>query len=996
MADEKNQLLPHAEDVIFNKPSLKELIRLIKNGTINAIWPSTQEEFTAWNQEGHKKYINNSIGRTAEKLKLKSLNTSMTIYYGDNQDSTSNGEINLSKTQENYDQIISAINSQKQDIVKLNYYDNESDIYPTSDSSLTLSLNSSTGQINNAQNVISYDNTIFTQYRKYIQKINDFINRINNFKPNIETVSLTLSDGELINDYNEFFIDSTNEINEKFRNTIVLPEQTEDIDSILVDPNTLIYDFSKINNLYKIEEKITDDIFSYIESYYKNTDQEFTINKYYLSQLKLLESNYKLYKNELEELIRNFYNDWETSALNNLNIIKNIYFSYILFTSQEEVDKYENNIEKLYNDYVYPYENFVKYLFLIQNLEKGNNDAQQYWENLMDTIVLEEEASLEDHISNINSNFINAVNSFISNTYLFTKPSVTISFLSNGTIQNYNQILTQIQQAYNVLNNEEQLLSEYESLVPEFFLPRTPIDLSNYNNQHIAITNKFNEKISIKDDSGLTYLKEDQNYIIELYNDFKQEYSNFLTMIKNLNIISITPLKIVLKENGIENIYGVKNTIQNQKNKLLDHYKVLADALGYTMKDSIDNLNTESQNILTRINDATIVVTNNGNEQNFIDQVINPDKTTTDDDYTMAAINLLLKRITNNELSFSEEQIIPKISADFLTIYNKDTVINNLYAILNKGESLNREYVLFNKINNINSFLKSWYPVYSVETYSHYTCIAVGSDIKFPLNKTNADKTSMSGEPIDGTITVLLDDQFYHYPQINNLANTITANTRNTQVLTVSGLVSALGGDPNATTISNMNVGNTYTPMFMEKGKFKTCAGVVSGNYVTTEKGGTTYWKVNHTSVGDVGLQATKLFGAVYNDYAEYRSAEAKPGRCIIEKGDGTLIPSTARLQLGANIVSDTYGFAIGETNDATCPVAVCGRVLVYPLEAKELYTPGAAVCSGPDGTISLMTREEIKEWPDAIVGYVSEIPTYDTWGTDNVSVDGRIWIKIK
>jgi hypothetical protein len=84
MADERNQLLPHAEDVIFNKPSLKELIRLIKNGTSNAIWPSTQEEFTAWNQEGHKKYINNSVGRTAEKLKLKSLNTSMTIYYGDN------------------------------------------------------------------------------------------------------------------------------------------------------------------------------------------------------------------------------------------------------------------------------------------------------------------------------------------------------------------------------------------------------------------------------------------------------------------------------------------------------------------------------------------------------------------------------------------------------------------------------------------------------------------------------------------------------------------------------------------------------------------------------------------------------------------------------------------------------------------------------------------------------------------------------------------------
>jgi hypothetical protein len=65
MADEK---LLHAEDVIFNKPSLKELIRLIKNGTIHAIWPSTLQEFNDWNATGHIPYIDDSIGRTAENL----------------------------------------------------------------------------------------------------------------------------------------------------------------------------------------------------------------------------------------------------------------------------------------------------------------------------------------------------------------------------------------------------------------------------------------------------------------------------------------------------------------------------------------------------------------------------------------------------------------------------------------------------------------------------------------------------------------------------------------------------------------------------------------------------------------------------------------------------------------------------------------------------------------------------------------------------------------
>jgi hypothetical protein len=42
------------------------------------------------------------------------------------------------------------------------------------------------------------------------------------------------------------------------------------------------------------------------------------------------------------------------------------------------------------------------------------------------------------------------------------------------------------------------------------------------------------------------------------------------------------------------------------------------------------------------------------------------------------------------------------------------------------------------------------------------------------------------------------------------------------------------------------------------------------------------------------------------------------------------------------------------------------------------------------------MTREEIMEFPDRIVGVVSEIPTYETWGTGNVEVNGRIWIKVR
>lgn len=145
-------------------------------------------------------------------------------------------------------------------------------------------------------------------------------------------------------------------------------------------------------------------------------------------------------------------------------------------------------------------------------------------------------------------------------------------------------------------------------------------------------------------------------------------------------------------------------------------------------------------------------------------------------------------------------------------------------------------------------------------------------------------------------------------------------------------------------------------------------------------------------------FRAGQVYGAVWNDYAEYRRTKnnVQPGYCVIETGKGDLIKSSERLQPGANIVSDTFGFAIGETEQTKTPLAVSGRVLAYPYEDRDSYQAGDPVCSGPNGTISKMTREEVKEYPDRIIGTVSEIPNYEVWGTGNVKVNNRIWIKVK
>lgn len=147
----------------------------------------------------------------------------------------------------------------------------------------------------------------------------------------------------------------------------------------------------------------------------------------------------------------------------------------------------------------------------------------------------------------------------------------------------------------------------------------------------------------------------------------------------------------------------------------------------------------------------------------------------------------------------------------------------------------------------------------------------------------------------------------------------------------------------------------------------------------------------------NVYMQGDVLYGAAWNDYAEYREATfSQPGFVVCENGNDTLSLSTERLQPAANIVSDTFGFAIGQTEKCQTPIAVSGRVLAYPYENRDEYKPGDAVCSAPDGMISKMTREEIREYPDRILGTVSSIPDYEIWGEKNISVNGRIWIKVK
>ena len=73
--------------------------------------------------------------------------------------------------------------------------------------------------------------------------------------------------------------------------------------------------------------------------------------------------------------------------------------------------------------------------------------------------------------------------------------------------------------------------------------------------------------------------------------------------------------------------------------------------------------------------------------------------------------------------------------------------------------------------------------------------------------------------------------------------------------------------------------------------------------------------------------------------------------------------------------------------------------MLAYPYESKEEFKNhiGWPVCSGPSGTVSIMTEEEEMKYPSRIIGTISAVPEYEIWhGGADVIVDGRVWIKVR
>jgi hypothetical protein len=154
---------------------------------------------------------------------------------------------------------------------------------------------------------------------------------------------------------------------------------------------------------------------------------------------------------------------------------------------------------------------------------------------------------------------------------------------------------------------------------------------------------------------------------------------------------------------------------------------------------------------------------------------------------------------------------------------------------------------------------------------------------------------------------------------------------------------------------------------------------------------------VTTTIIDDNGA----VWSAVYNDIAEVRKSLLNyGGGCVVTEGDhGAVIKCEKRRDKNAMIVSDTFGFCMGkdEKYQASVPVAIAGRVLASTDFSPEYFKVGDMVCSSKRaGRVSKMKWWEKIFFPHSCIGIVSEVPKYDTWGSSNVDVKNRVWIKVK
>ncbi len=187
--------------------------------------------------------------------------------------------------------------------------------------------------------------------------------------------------------------------------------------------------------------------------------------------------------------------------------------------------------------------------------------------------------------------------------------------------------------------------------------------------------------------------------------------------------------------------------------------------------------------------------------------------------------------------------------------------------------------------------------------------------------------------------------------------------------------------------------------LILQRASINSTTGAATANSAGTDVVLTSTYATSGAITPSGQLLATKVWGAVWNDYADFQelAGPLEYGRCYYESVEGARICERRCQMAVVGIASDTFGHAVGMGlhPGREVPIAVAGWVLAH---VDREYDPGTPLTNDEQGRLTEMTLEEKRDYPERLVATYKRKERGETFGVgrQRVAVNGRHWVRVR